>query len=109
MPKINAKVVVHGGGSSKRKPTTFEQMTKADLVIGLYEDGRIRILKDRYTGTPTRLSGNAPTRDVINRASFIVAHSVFGDNNLKMFKAGLMEEIEKSIHETIEKYHKKVR
>lgn len=111
MMKIYSKTTTHGGGGmstiKRPKKPTFQQITNAELVIGLYDDGRIRILKDRFTGNPTSLSGRASIEEAVNKSSLIISHGVFGENNLKMFIEGLAIEIEKSIHETIEKFHKK--
>lgn len=110
--KINAKTSLDGGGGVSSKPTLnkpgiLDIIHQANIVIGSYNNGVVRILKDRYKGGTSPLSGKASVDEVIDRASFIISHAVFGKNDLTIFKEGLSGEIKKAIELTIEKYHKK--
>ena len=86
-----------------KHPTGVTEVIDAHLVIGLYGDGKIRILKDRFGG----ITGEVQLDDVIEGVSLLVSHGVFGDNNLKLFQEGLCKEIQIAIKDTIEKFHTK--
>lgn len=93
---------------TKRKPGMMEQITRANLVIGLYEDGIVRTLKDRFNGQ-TSLTEGTSLENVILQTSRMISQCVFGNNNLTIFQEGLRGEIEKAVKETIKKYHTKRR
>lgn len=110
IPKINSKMSFDGGiggvnnKPSSRNPGILDQVSRAYLVIGLYEDGIIRSLKDR-TASTTSLYRNMDLEDVISKTSFMISKRVFEKNDLKIFQEGLKGEIEIAIKETIEKFH----
>ncbi len=111
--KINAKVGINGhGGGVNTKPTTkkpgiLQEIINANLVIGSYSDGFVRILKDRYDGQTSSLSKGASLENVISKTSLIISQCVFGKNDLTMFQEGLRGEIEEAVKKTIKKYHTK--
>ncbi len=110
--KINLKTVLMDGGGvatkpANRKPGMIEQISRANLVIGSYEDGIVRILKDRYEGRTTSLYEGVSLETVISKTSLIVSQCIFGKNEITIFQEGLKGEIEKAVKETIEKYHTK--
>ena len=102
-----------GGGGVSSKPTTnikpgiMEHITRANLVIGSYEDGKVRILKDRYDGRTSSLHETASLEDVISKTALMVSVRVFEENEITIFQEGLRGEIEKAVKETIAKYHEK--
>lgn len=108
--KHKSKTRFNGGGvssnSSLKKAGMMEIITKANVVIGSYNDGAVRVLKDRHRAT-TSLHGKATVNQVIELASELISHSVFGENDLHMFKEGLNEQIQIAVKEAIEKYHTK--
>ena len=102
-----------GGVSSKpigpKGSSALKEIMESHLVICLYHNGIVRILKDRFDDEHTSMHGNAPLNTVITKTSCLIAKSIFGANELHMFSEGLAQEIEKSIYEAIDKYHRKVR
>lgn len=98
--KSKARMDGRGGVSTKpttRKPGIIETIAEANLVIGSYNDGVVRILKDRK-GSRTSLHAAASVDDVIEKASDIISQSVFGENILEMFSQGLSEQIQVAVN-----------
>jgi hypothetical protein len=98
-----------GSGSYMQNPMQFSQLIEAELVLGLYADGKIRVLKDRHNGKTHDLYSSASIDDTIELSSLMIANCVFGENQIKMFSQGLANEITKAVKETIENYHNKER
>jgi len=123
IPKIYAKTVLDGGGGEygmgaigpgsigrtrpQHTPGYMQEIIKAEIVIGSYQDGRVRILKDRLGGSATPFSGKATLDNIVEKSSQIICRCVFGDNDLSMFKEGLSQEIQESIKQTIKKFHER--
>jgi hypothetical protein len=80
-----------------------EEIRQANLVIGLYQDNAIRILKNRFVDQ----TGYVSRDEAINTMARILSKNIFGNNDLRMFQLGLEQEIIKSIKETIDKFHTK--
>jgi hypothetical protein len=109
--KIHSKISSDFSGGVSPKPSTLkpglrENIIHANLVIGLYNDGMVRILKDRFEGQAS-LGRRANGKLVIRKASQMISASVFGENDLTIFSEGLAREIEEAINETIRSFHKK--
>jgi hypothetical protein len=86
-------------------PGGATQVINAHFVIALHDDGKIRILKDRFQG----ITGEVQMDDAIEGVSLLISHGVFGENKLKLFQEGLCKEIQIAIKDTIEKFHSKRR
>jgi hypothetical protein len=80
-----------------------EEVTHANLVIGVYQDNAIRILKNSLSGQ----TGYVDRNQAIDIMARIISKNVFGENNLRMFQSGLEQEISKSIKNTINRFHTK--
>jgi len=101
--KVNMKVPFGGGGSHNHNNTTYRQdnLLMADLAFTYQRGGKLNLVKSRMS-VPTK---DVPIEEATAMFSRILSAVVFKNNELKMFKEGLKQQIESAINIAIQTFH----
>jgi len=102
-PKINMKAIMGGDGPSHTHGNTYHQnpLLMADIALTYKNGGRLDIVKNRYGVHGT----DVPVPMAIDIFSTMIVNMTFKDNQLKMFKEGLKQQIKSAINIALETFH----